>query len=143
KVFLDLFAGSGAVGIEALSEGARFVYFVENNKLAVDVIRKNIVRFKVQDRCQVFLKDVLKFILASNLDKNIDYVFLDPPYKTHYASRTLEALANSDLISENSVIISEHSREEALSDKFIGKKYIEKFKEKRYGKIVVSYYIVK
>jgi len=61
-VFVDLFAGSGAVGIEAISEGARFVYFVESNKVAMETIKENVRRFNIQNQCKLFEIDVLNFL---------------------------------------------------------------------------------
>jgi 16S rRNA (guanine(966)-N(2))-methyltransferase RsmD len=142
KVFVDLFAGSGAVGIEALSEGAFFVYFVEKNPKACSIIKKNILRFNLQDRSRVYMQDVFRFIASPKVERDVDFVFLDPPYKTHFATETLEALKNSPLLKKNVVIIAEHSEEEKLGDTFEGNFVLKKFKEKRYGKIVVSYYVV-
>ncbi|BAL80898.1 16S rRNA (guanine(966)-N(2))-methyltransferase RsmD [Caldisericum exile] len=141
KVFLDLFAGSGAVGIEAVSEGAKFVYFVENNKKAVDVIKKNIAKFGIREQCKILVRDVFKFLSDPQLEREVDFIFLDPPYKTHFASETLETLKNSSIVKKGSIIIAEHSEEEFLSEAYVGKVLLSKFKEKRYGKIVVSYFI--
>lgn len=141
KVFLDLFAGSGAVGIEALSEGASFVYFVEKNSKACEVIRKNIVHFGIKDRCRIYMLDVFKFIASPKIETNIDFIFLDPPYKTHFATDTLKALKVSSLVQKNTIVIAEHSIEEKLDDTYEGKFILKRFKEKRYGKIVVSYFV--
>ncbi|MGB9832536.1 MAG: 16S rRNA (guanine(966)-N(2))-methyltransferase RsmD [Caldisericum exile] len=141
KVFLDLFAGSGAVGIEALSEGAEFVYFVENNPRAIQVIKRNILRFGLIDNSKVIFKDVFKFLSKPELERKIDFIFLDPPYKMHFVSQILEILKDSSIIESNSVIIAEHSKEEILNEEYKGRLLISKYKEKRYGKILVSYFV--
>jgi N6-adenine-specific methylase len=91
KVFVDLFAGSGAVGIEALSEGA-FLFISLKKSKGLQLIKKNILRFNLQDRSRVYMQDVFRFIASPKVERDVDFVFLDPPYKTHFATETLEAL---------------------------------------------------
>ena len=107
--FLDLFAGTGAIGIEALSRGAKFATFVEINKKAVDVINYNLEKTKLTDRANVINKSVVNAIL--NI-KNIKYdiVFMDPPYDEQLYVEPMEILSNSDIINNNTLMIIETSK---------------------------------
>ncbi len=145
RTFLDLYAGSGAVGIEALSEGAALSAFVEKNSNSLRILKKNIAIFGLKKDVIIVKKDVL--LLMKNPDKLLkkterpfDFVFLDPPFPLKIAGVTVSLLANSPFIHEQSWIIAEHSAEEKLPREFDGEKPLRKFKEKRYGKVVLSYY---
>ena len=82
SICLDLFAGSGNLGIEAISEGANFVYFNDNNKKAVEVIKSNIKNFNIIEKSKVLNMNYKKVLNELNGQK-IDIIFLDPPYKTN------------------------------------------------------------
>lgn len=139
-VFVDLFAGSGAVGIEAISEGANFVYFVEKNRIALETIKENIQRFGIQNQCQLFHIDVFEFLKTFSLT-TVDFVFLDPPYRSFYSSKVLEALVNFEYLSDLALVIAEHLKEEKLLDTYSKFNKLEKFKEKEYGNVVVSFFV--
>lgn len=100
---LDLFAGSGALGIEAISRGAKKVYFVDNNKDAKVVIEKNLKNVK-----EDFSVEISDF--ASALDKyaslgvKFDMIFMDPPYKSDFAGRALELLDKKNLLHDGSIV---------------------------------------
>ncbi len=145
-VFLDLFAGSGAMGIEAISEGAKFSFFVERNSLAIKTIYSNIKRFKIANQTSVIKQDVLRFLQAYKspgvLRDNYDIVFLDPPYTSKLATQTMMLLSDFPAFNKEAIIIAEHSPDEPLKDSYTGKTKLAKFKEKEYGDIVVSYYLV-
>lgn len=141
KIFLDLFSGSGAVGIEAISEGSKLAYFVEKNHEAVNTIFKNVKKFGIEKRVKIFKEDVFKFLQNFNEDTLFDFVFLDPPYKTLLSSLTLEKLCFFKHLAEFAIVIAEHSMYEKLLDVYEGDFILRKFKEKKYGKIIVSYYV--
>ncbi|HJT69540.1 MAG TPA: 16S rRNA (guanine(966)-N(2))-methyltransferase RsmD [Terriglobales bacterium] len=110
-VWLDLFAGTGAVGIEALSRGAAMVYFVDSSKAAGELIRKNLEPFEVNDRFEITRKNVTSAIPElGHRGVHPNFIFLDPPYAMQSAYReTLIALARSSL-SEIALIIAEHEK---------------------------------
>ena len=112
KIVLDLFAGSGNLGIEALSNGAKECYFVDNNKEAINVINNN---FK-------------------NNDIKFDLVFLDPPYKDDYIDYAISYLLENDLLNDKSIIVSEFE-----NNIKIDYKELKILKEKKFGykKIVI------
>lgn len=110
--FLDLFSGSGGIGIEALSRGAKFCTFIENNKEALNCINSNLKRTKFLEKSKVLNFD---FLLALDIlekdKKSFDIIFLDPPYNKGLENRVLSYLEKSSLYKENSVIIVEMSNE--------------------------------
>ena len=108
---LDLFAGAGTLGLEALSRGAERVLFVESSKPAVAVLRKNIATLKVDARCQVFTAQLPAALSARQLAaQRFDWVFIDPPYQSPLAAQALIALANGQLLGEDPTIVIEHDR---------------------------------
>ena len=106
--FLDMFAGSGGIGIEALSRGAKKAYFCDIDREAVECIKYNLLHTKLSDRAVV-----LKGGFESNLEKlkslgeKFDIVFLDPPYQKGFEDKCLDILLNSTLIDEYTLIIIE------------------------------------
>lgn len=120
RVWLDLFAGTGAVGIEALSRGAKEVYFVERSAAAAGLIRKNLQTLGVSGGFHLLRDEVSRALSRAQQDGvTADVVFLDPPYrmKDEYA-RTLTALAVSRLLHPTSVVIAEHERKCDPGEKF-------------------------
>jgi 16S rRNA (guanine(966)-N(2))-methyltransferase RsmD len=111
SVWLDLFAGTGAVGIEALSRGAAMVYFVECAKSAAELISRNLRPLRVEGRFNILQQDVERAIASLHRQRvNPDFIFLDPPYARREAyGKTLAALASSTM-SERALVIAEHLR---------------------------------
>jgi 16S rRNA (guanine966-N2)-methyltransferase len=110
--WLDLYAGTGAVGIEALSRGARMVRFVESSKAAADLIAANLKSLGIVDGFQIVKADAGKALRRLEASGNVaDFVFLDPPYlmQNEYAT-TLAALAQSKVLTERSIVIAEHEK---------------------------------
>jgi len=107
--FLDLFSGSGAIGIEALSRGAAFAAFVEQNPKAVKCIRDNLKATKLEARANVFATDVISALRRMEGKEKFDYIFMDPPYDQLLEKQVLEYLHNSELLSEDGLIIVEAS----------------------------------
>ena len=101
---LDLFAGSGALGIEALSMGAESVVFVDKNNVACKVIKENLN--KINDFATIIKMDY-ELALKSFNDIQFDLIFLDPPYKTNYIEKSLELISEYDLISDGGLIVCE------------------------------------
>ncbi len=142
--FLDLFAGSGAVGLEALSEGAKFVVFVENNAFAVRTIQENIRILNVKGETAIVRRDVFKFLQTysnKEVDMRFRLVFLDPPYKARLCDKVLSALANFGCLDEQAIIVAECEIGEHVRDTYLGKFVIRKVKEKKYGRAVISYFV--
>lgn len=106
--FLDLFAGSGAIGIEALSRGAREAVFVENSRLACACIEDNLTRTHLKDRAIVMTADVFAALRRLSAGgRPFDIIFLDPPYDAGYEEEVLRTLAASPLLTPDTLIIAE------------------------------------
>lgn len=105
-IFIDLFSGSGGIGIEALSRGAKHAYFVENAKDAISCIQENLVFTKFTDRATLLKQDALS-ALSMISEKEADIVFMDPPYELSIEESVFHALAKQKYITENTVIIVE------------------------------------
>ena len=111
-VWLDLYAGTGAVGIEALSRGAKLVYFVESSPKAAELIRENLRSLNVDSGFQIIKIDVVKALRRLESQGLIgDFIFLDPPYrmKDEY-HRALQTLGDGHLLRATSIVIVEHER---------------------------------
>ena len=104
---LDLFAGSGQMGLEAVSRGAAGATFVDKSKEAAAVISKNIEKTRLSGSCRLLCSDVNDFIKAFRNKKKYDIVFIDPPYAMHAAAGTLEALIGADMLKPTSIVVCE------------------------------------
>ncbi|MCR5785868.1 MAG: 16S rRNA (guanine(966)-N(2))-methyltransferase RsmD [Eubacterium sp.] len=105
--FLDLFAGSGGIGIEALSRGAEFAVFVDNSKEAVKTIEENLAHTEFTEQSLVFSKDIKASLRAIEKLEPFDIIFIDPPYFEGYEREVLEYLASSSIVKEDTLIIME------------------------------------
>ena len=120
--FLDLFAGTGAIGIEALSRGAAEVVFVENHPPAMALVRRNLASLGIRSGATVLALDAHRALekLASRQKRNavrFDFIFLDPPYAAAKDySRVLEFLGSADLLASGGIVVAEHRRSFALPE---------------------------
>ena len=106
--FLDLFSGSGGIGIEALSRGAGYCVFVENSQKAVKCIQENLSHTHLEENAVVLAKNVLSAINELALRKStFDIVYIDPPYKAGFEEETLKSLARSGIIHQDTQVILE------------------------------------
>ncbi len=106
-VFVDLFAGSGGIGIEALSRGAAQAVFVEKNRRAVSVIRDNLEHTHFQDKGKVYLGDALSVIGRLTEYPHLDVIYIDPPYKSELYEPVLARIAELSNVDEKTLIIIE------------------------------------
>jgi 16S rRNA (guanine(966)-N(2))-methyltransferase RsmD len=133
KDVLDLYAGTGALGIEALSRGASSVVFVEIDPRCVNSLRRTLTGLG-NVNVEVIPLDVFQ-ALSLLTDRKFDLIFLDPPYREKLVKSTLKEIGEYDIVKSNSIIIAEHHKKEIFADK-IG---IFKLKlQKKYGETVVS-----
>lgn len=118
SVWADLYAGTGAVGIEALSRSAGHVYFVESSRAAVNLIRRNLESLNIIRGFELMHSDVqqaLRNMQAREI--RFDYVFFDPPYRLEEEyGKTLKRLGDSSLLKETGIVIAEHSKRVDLAD---------------------------
>ena len=129
SVVLDLFAGTGALGVEAISRGAKKVYFVDHNEKAIKIIKSN--TNNLDGDFEIVKSDYLTFLKASKI--KWDIVLLDPPYATDYGIKAIDFLINNDLLNEASIIIFETSEMNNFDLKYEGFN----IKKKKYGNITV------
>lgn len=106
-LFVDLFSGSGGIGIEALSRGARKAIFVEKAPKAVECIKENLKKTKLENEAVVIAADAVSAIYRLNQSEPADFIFMDPPYQQQLEKQVLEALKNSPLVDEYTTIIVE------------------------------------
>ena len=129
--FLDLFAGSGQMGIEALSRGARSATFVDSSKKAVETVKRNLASTKLEQNARVYHTDWQTFVAGGS--ERFDIAFLDPPYRTGVLQSALERVTG--LMNETGVIIAECPVDEKIlpnyADFVLDRQY-------RYGKIKIS-----
>lgn len=129
SIVLDLFAGSGSLGIEALSNGASKCYFVDNNKIAIDTINKNIKGIDNAIVLKYDYKDALKYFKDNNI--KFDLILLDPPYKDNLLNNAIKLIEEYDLL--NGLLVCE------VEDYKIDTNY-ELIKDKKYGSKEVKIY---
>jgi 16S rRNA (guanine(966)-N(2))-methyltransferase RsmD len=140
-VWLDVFAGTGAVGIEALSRGARQAYFVENSPPAVKLIEQNLQSLGIAQGYKILRDDLAGIIWRLQREHfAADVVFLDPPYRLRQAYElTLTALAESSLVWAMSVVIAEHEKKFDPGDEFGSLRRVRKLTQ---GNTALSFYRV-
>ena len=115
SIFLDLFSGSGGIGIEALSRGAREAVFVENNPKAMRCIKDNLAFTRLGSRAATMTTDVMNALYRLEGEKVFDIIFMDPPYDRGLEKKVLEYLSGSDLVYDDTTIIVEASKETDFS----------------------------
>lgn len=113
-VFYDFYAGSGGIGIEALSRGAKHAYFVENNKQALECIKKNLNFTKLADKSTVISRDILSAIPF--ISEKADIIFMDPPYQLGNEALVCQMLKQSGCLKEDTLIIIEAVKDKDFSD---------------------------
>lgn len=133
RKFLDLFAGSGQMGIEALSRGAESATFVDSSRKAIDVVRKNLNTVGFYSRAKVIHTDSLSFLNMNSDD--FDIVFLDPPYGNGTLQEALPVVAEN--MKKTGIIIAESNENDTILQNY-GDFVLDR--ERRYGKIRVSIY---
>ena len=139
SVWLDLFAGTGAVGIEAISRGARQVYFVESEKKAARVIRENLQSLKIDDGAEVLEREVIQALrLLETQAVACDFCYIDPPYEAHGAyGHTLDFIAQSQLMNNAGTVIAEHDKHFDPGAEFGS---LKRYRELKQGDAVLSFY---
>ena len=134
---LDLFAGTGALGIEALSRGASSAVFVENSPKSLSALQRNLAECRLQEFSSILNKEVMDGIRFLEGQGSIfDLIFLDPPYGKGLTRKTLEALAQSPVVTPETQMVAEHSPDENL-DKM---PYLEMTDQRKYGGTGVSFF---
>ncbi len=138
---LDLFAGSGAMGIEALSRGATEVIFIDKDRQAVKVIRENLDKTKLQPAAKVLPVDTLKFLAAPSRylpsEHRFDLAFVDPPYAGGLYEKVLNRLASSGLLAPSGLVVVEQPTKMEVLAQIAGFKLQ---RSERYGDTTICFY---
>lgn len=132
---LDLFAGTGNLGIEALSRGAKLCVFADSSRESLRLIRENIAHCKAEEGARVEAGDYRKVL--GNQTEPFDIILLDPPYNKGLLDDCFRLISENHLLTEEGVIVAEHRREEIMPEEFYG---FRKKKERRYGIVMLSIY---
>lgn len=134
KNILDLFSGSGALAIEALSRGAKRAVLCDFSSKAVDIINKNLEATRLKERAEVINKDYIEALkILNNKDEKFDIIFLDPPYKTDFIIRSIELIITYNLLQENGIIVAETDDKNRV-EQIKGINNIEIYNIRKYGK---------
>ena len=131
--FLDLFAGTGQMGIEALSRGAASAVFVDGWKDACQLVRENLRLTRLSDKAKVVNSDYLSYLQSCR--EKFDIVFLDPPYAEIFLENALNKISEIDILSDRGIIICERPSEKQLDLEISG---LQRCKDYRYGKTWVT-----
>jgi 16S rRNA (guanine966-N2)-methyltransferase len=134
--FLDLYAGTGAVGIEALSRGARETVFVDNNAQRCAIIKDITEKFRFAERSMIMKSDAVSFLKKSFV-KYFDIIFIDPPYASDELEPTLKLIDDLDLLADEGVVIAEHSSKKTLA---LPLRNLKLKKNYRYGDTTLTLY---
>lgn len=136
SVCLDLFAGTGSLGIEALSNGAKYVYFIDEMKDAINIIKTNIDKIKDENSTIIHSNytSIIKKFNENNL--KFDIIFIDPPYGKIKIKTVIDKIIKYDLLNEGGIIVCEYE-DEPLEEEY---DYLKLIKYRKYGKTHISIY---
>ena len=131
-VFLDLFAGSGAIGLEAASRGAEEVILCEKNKNAIEIIKKNIQKTHLEKQTKLYEMSFEN--LLKKIDKKVDIIYIDPPYKTDFVYESIKIINQKKLLNNEGIIIIETDEEDRI-EKQLENLDIEIERQRKYGRV--------
>ncbi len=134
-VVLDLFSGSGSLGIEALSRGAEFADFVEKSPVPVSCIKDNLTKTRLSEKATVNASDV--FLYLEKCRKQYDLIFMDPPYHSDTISKSIELICKNNLLRDSGIIVCECDHDEAVLQSFSDIKLYDK---RKYGRVLLNFF---
>ena len=140
---LDLFAGTGGLGIEALSRGAEYCLFADSSRRSLEILRSNLEHCKVAEEIRIKAGDYRKVLknltgrIEEGLEEPFDIILLDPPYDGGFMDEIFALISEGGLLADEGTIVAEHRKEEDLPEEFHG---FVKVKERRYGVVKLSIY---
>lgn len=137
RAVLDLFAGSGQMGLEALSRGASSATFVDKSKEAVNLIKENLEKTRLTESGAVFQCDYLEFI-KRNIGKSYDIIIIDPPYALKMYNPALKALLDANMIKSTTLIVCESGAEEIFNGDINLQTKFETAKQSKYGNTFIT-----
>ena len=139
SIVLDLFAGSGAIGIEFISRGAKKAVFCEKSKLAANMIKSNLIKTRFMDKSEIYIQDYRKTLESlKNKNMKFDIIFLDPPYKDNIAIDAVKKVVSLDLLAKNGIIIIETDEKER-EQKQLEQLEVEVYDLRKYGRVYLMF----
>ena len=131
---LDMFSGSGALSLEAVSRGAQDAVCVDLDKKSIEIIKKNIASLKFSDKCTAV--NMSCFDYAENTDKKFDIIFLDPPYNRNLIEPALDAIVSNELLSDGGIAVLESDNTDFRGER----RGLRIYKQKKYGRTFITIY---
>lgn len=135
KRVMDLYAGSGALGLEAMSRGAVEIILVDQNKACIEIIQKNVEKTHGLGKCKVLKEDVLSAVRKQK-PQSLDLIFMDPPYLKGHIEPTLEVIIQTNVLKEGGLVVIEHEK----SDQWAQPQGLELVKTRAYGICAITIY---
>lgn len=140
SVFLDLFAGSGAIGIEAASRGAEKVILCDKSKEAIEIINKNLEKTHLKEKTEIYNTDYLKCLnTLEETKQKIDIIYIDPPYALNLIENSINKILEMDNISEKTLIILETDEEERILKFLENKNEFNLLDKRKYGRASIIF----
>ena len=130
---LDLYSGSGAMGIEGLSRGCKHMTFVDKNKIAIETTKKNISSLGINNATVLFMSDLDAINIFIKNKNMFDIIFLDPPYKEGKYEEIIDLFIKNDLLSKNGIIVMESDRDVTINENYYSRR-----RDYKYGEIKVA-----
>jgi 16S rRNA (guanine(966)-N(2))-methyltransferase RsmD len=137
-VVLDLFAGTGNLGLEALSRGADCAVFIDKSANSIEIIRENALHTKLIDKTEIYKNDVFKGLAKlEQSQREFDLIFCDPPYNKGFINMILAKIDDSNLLTSDGIIMMEHSQHETVKKEW---KTLNLRRMEKYGETLVSFW---
>ena len=137
SIFLDLFSGSGAIGLEAASRGAKKTILCDKSKDAITVIKKNIEKTHLSEKVELYNLDY-ELLLKTKIKEKIDIVYIDPPYDSDFVIKSLKNIIDKELVKDDSTIIIETDDEQRILDDLKEMK-VEITDKRKYGRAILIF----
>lgn len=132
SIFLDLFSGSGAIGLEAVSRGAKKAILCDKSKDAINIIKKNIEKTHFQEQIELYQLP-FEELLNDKIKEKIDIIYIDPPYRTDFVYNAIKIILDKNLINEDSIVIIETDEEQRVINQ-IKELNVEVVNQRQYGR---------
>lgn len=137
SIFLDLFSGSGAIGLEAASRGAKKVILCDKSKEAIKIIKKNIEKTHLDKKVELYNSDY-ESLIKTRIKEKIDIVYIDPPYNSDFAIKSIKYIVENKLVDENSNIIIETDNDEKVLENLKNIE-VEITDKRKYGRAILIF----
>jgi len=135
--FLDLFSGTGSLGLEALSRGAKEIYFIEKSRYSIDLLSRNIKICGYGQKAHIFKGDVFEVVQKlGRMEEKFEIIVADPPFKQNFRSKILFTVSQSNVLCPRGILVIEHESHDADN----GRYDLIQIKQKKFGASVVSIY---